>query len=264
MAISTRSFYEDGAFDEKTVAMYKKDLAFFIELRKIARRDAQETVDYSIYEEQIRKLVDKHVMGEGITVAEDHYLVDELGKVQDPSTWSTEKLRNETDIIKSRVRKSIDQELTFDPYAQKYFSQLLKEAIAKAEEMFNHPYKQFALFQEFEERVRQRRMADIPEALREKERARAFFGIFRMAESTQAPELQDKLVEESLAAERIVSLAIAENSLNPQDIEAEITKGLLPRLYSWLGLEQAQKVIDGIIKSTRYGSRVFTHGGKEA
>ena len=71
-------------------------------------------------------------------------------------------------------------------------------------------------------------------------------------------------MEESLAAERIVSLAIAENSLNPQDIEAEITKGLLPRLYSWLGLEQAQKVIDGIIKSTRYGSRVFTHGGKEA
>lgn len=264
VALASRSFYEDGAFDEKTVAMYKKDLAFFIELRKIARRDAQETVDYSIYEEQIRKLVDKHVMGEGITVAEDHYLVDELGKVQDPSTWSTEKLRNETDIIKSRVRKSIDQELTFDPYAQKYFSQLLKEAIAKAEEMFNHPYKQFALFQEFEERVRQRRMADIPEALREKERARAFFGIFRMAESTQAPELQDKLVEESLAAERIVSLAIAENSLNPQDIEAEITKGLLPRLYSWLGLEQAQKVIDGIIKSTRYGSRVFTHGGKEA
>lgn len=178
VALASRSFYEDGAFDEKTVAMYKKDLAFFIELRKIARRDAQETVDYSIYEEQIRKLVDKHVMGEGITVAEDHYLVDELGQVQDPSTWSTEKLRNETDIIKSRVRKSIDQELTFDPYAQKYFSQLLKEAIAKAEEMFNHPYKQFALFQEFEERVRQRRMADIPEALREKERARAFSVFF--------------------------------------------------------------------------------------
>lgn len=266
VALSSRSFYEDGAFDEATVAKYKQDLTFFMELRKIARRDAQETVDYSVYEEQIRKLVDKHVVGEGITVAEDHYLVDELGKVQDPTTWSKEKLRNETDIIKSRVRKSIDQELAFDPYAQKFFSQLLKEAIAKAEEMFNHPYKQFALFQEFEERVRQRRMADIPEQLREKEQARAFFGIFRMAQDSHdlTEENTDKLIEESLEAEKIVALAVAENSLNPQDIEAEITKGLLPRLYGWLGLERAKKVIENIIKSTRYGNWNSKQGGKSA
>ena len=266
VALSSRSFYEDGAFDEATVAKYKQDLTFFMELRKIARRDAQETVDYSVYEEQIRKLVDKHVVGEGITVAEDHYLVDELGKVQDPTTWSKEKLRNETDIIKSRVRKSIDQELAFDPYAQKFFSQLLKEAIAKAEEMFNHPYKQFALFQEFEERVRQRRMADIPEQLREKEQARAFFGIFRMAQDSHdlTEENTDKLIEESLEAEKIVALAVAENSLNPQDIEAEITKGLLPRLYGWLGLERATKVIENIIKSTRYGNWNSKQGGKSA
>ena len=57
---------------------------------------------------------------------------------------------------------------------------------------------------------------------------------------------------------------MAENSLNPQDIEAEITKGLLPRLYGWLGLERAKKVIENIIKSTRYGNWNSKQGGKSA
>ena len=252
VALASRAFYEDGAFNEATIDRYKRDLAFFIDLRKIARRDAQETVDYSVYEEQIRRLVDKYVLAEGITVADEHYLVDELGHVK-AAEWSPEKLRNETDIIKSRVRKSIEQELNNDPYAQKYFSQLLKEAIAKAEEMFNHPYKQFALFQEFEERLRARRIPEIPEVLRENAAARSFFGILRMEREATALEDTQMLVEEALAAESIVSRAVAENSLNPQNIEAEITKGLLPRLYSWLGLEQAKTAIEAIIKATRSG-----------
>ena len=81
IALASRAFYEDGAFNEKTISTYKRDLAFFINLRKIARQDAGETVDYSEYEDQIRRLVDKQVVGESITVANEHYLVDELGKI---------------------------------------------------------------------------------------------------------------------------------------------------------------------------------------
>lgn len=223
VSLASRASYEDGAFNKATIDTYKKDLAFFIELRKVARRDAQETVDYSAYEDQIRRLVDKYVLAEGITVANEHCLVDELGQVQ-PAAWSPEKLRNESDIIKIRVRKSIEQELNKDPYAQKYFSQLLKEATAKAEEMFNHPYKQFALFQEFQEHLRQRRMPDIPDALHDNTAARSFFGILRMEWDTVAPEDTDLLVREALATEQIVALAVIENSLNPQNIEAEITR----------------------------------------
>lgn len=35
---------------------------------------------------------------------------------QAAETWSPEKTRNETDIIRSRVRKTIEQELADDPY----------------------------------------------------------------------------------------------------------------------------------------------------
>ncbi|MEP3847547.1 MAG: hypothetical protein ABJM43_19550 [Paracoccaceae bacterium] len=64
LAVSSRTFFEDGAFDEKTIQGYKRDLRFFTELRVQAKRDAHETVDFSEYEDQIRRMVDKQVIGQ--------------------------------------------------------------------------------------------------------------------------------------------------------------------------------------------------------
>jgi hypothetical protein len=58
-----QSFFEDESITEAMIQAWKADLRFFTNLRKIARQDAQETVDYSSYEEQIRRLVDKQVIG---------------------------------------------------------------------------------------------------------------------------------------------------------------------------------------------------------
>lgn len=55
LALSSRAFFEDTAFDEKTIAAYKRDLAFFTDLRIQAKQDAPGTVDFSAYEKQIRK-----------------------------------------------------------------------------------------------------------------------------------------------------------------------------------------------------------------
>src|SRR5690606_22514441 len=90
------------------------------------------------------------------------YLVHQLGQEEDPATWSEEKTRNETDIIRTRLKRTIEQELADDPYAQKVFAELLKQAIAEAEAMFDHPLKQYALFKKFEEKVAQREVDGIP------------------------------------------------------------------------------------------------------
>lgn len=67
-ALGSRSFFEDGSFSERLIESYKQDLRWFTSLRKIARQDAMETVDYSVYEEQIRRLVDKQVIGREVHV----------------------------------------------------------------------------------------------------------------------------------------------------------------------------------------------------
>ncbi|WP_017452722.1 hypothetical protein [Herbaspirillum rubrisubalbicans] len=152
-ALSSRSFFEDHSFSEADVHRYKEDLRFFTSLRTIARQDALETVDYSVYEQQIRRLVDKQVVGSQVREPKGVYLVHQLGAPEAVEQWSEEKTRNETDMIRTRLKKTIEQDLADDPYAQKVFADLLKQAIAEAEAMFDHPLKQYALLKKFEEQV---------------------------------------------------------------------------------------------------------------
>ncbi|WP_374568046.1 type I restriction endonuclease subunit R [Ideonella sp.] len=257
-ALSSRSFFEDKSFSEDLITRYKVDLRFFTELRQTARRDAMETVDYSVYEEQIRKLVDKQVIGTEVREPEGVYLVHQLGKAEDPQDWSEEKTRNETDMIRTRLRKTIEQELAADPYAQKVFGELLRQAIAEAEAMFDHPLKQYALFKSFEGKLESRATPGVPDALADKPHAKAYFGAIRLVLGDEAfaalsGEAVDGLVQQALSMDTVVRDAVAENSLNPQNIEAAIRKGLLPLLFGTLGLDNAKQVVEQIIQITRIG-----------
>ena len=257
-ALSSRTFFEDASFSEALIETYKRDLRFFINLRKIAKQDAQETVDYSAYEDQIRRLVDKHVVGSEIQPAEGVIVVNNLGKAEDPKKWSEEKTRNETDIIRSRLKKTIQQELADDPYAQLFFSELLKQAIAEAEAMFDHPYKQYMLFKDFEDKVVRREVEAIPDAFGDNKHARAYYGIFRLVLgdahfSALSAASEKAYVDEALAIDRTVRGAVAEHSVNPPNIEAEIRRALLPRLFDLMGLDHAKAAIGQIIQITRVG-----------
>lgn len=257
-ALSSRSFFEDKSFSEALITRYKSDLRFFTELRQTARRDAMETVDYSAYEEQIRKLVDKQVIGTEVREPEGVYLVHQLGKAEDPQDWSEEKTRNETDMIRTRVRKTIEQELAEDPYAQKVFGELLKQAIAEAEAMFDHPLKQYALFESFEQQLASRVTPGVPDALADKPHAKAYFGAMRLVLGEDAftglnAESVHQWVQQAIAMDEVVRDAVAENSLNPQNIEAAIRKGLLPLLFGSIGLDNAKLVVEQVIQITRVG-----------
>lgn len=256
-ALSSRSFFEDKSFSEELITRYKSDLRFFTELRQTARRDAMETVDYSVYEEQIRKLVDKQVIGTEVREPDGVYLVHQLGQ-ETPEDWSEEKTRNETDMIRTRLRKTIEQELAEDPYAQKVFGELLRQAIAEAEAMFEHPLKQYALFKSFEEQLEARATPGMPELLTANPHAKAYFGAIRLVLGEESfgaldPEGVERLVQQSLAIDTVVKDAVAENSLNPQNIEAAIRKGLLPLLFGSLGLDNAKQVVEQVIQITRIG-----------
>ncbi|MGW9064978.1 type I restriction endonuclease subunit R [Achromobacter animicus] len=256
-ALSSRSFFEDKSFSEELIARYKSDLRFFTELRQTARRDAMETVDYSIYEEQIRKLVDKQVIGTEVREPDGVYLVHQLGQDK-PEDWSEEKTRNETDMIRTRLRKTIEQELAEDPYTQKVFGELLRQAIAEAEAMFDHPLKQYALFKSFEEQVASRATPGTPDELNSNPHAKAYFGAIRLVLGEDSFAVLDdhaveRLVQQSLAIDTVVKDAVAENSLNPQNIEAAIRKGLLPLLFGSLGLDVAKQVVEQVIQITRIG-----------
>ncbi|WP_341022303.1 HsdR family type I site-specific deoxyribonuclease [Brevundimonas diminuta] len=253
-ALATRSFFEDGAFSEAQIATYKHDLKFFSNLRRMVRQDAQETVDFSAYEDQIRKIVDRYVVGEDVVSDGTQLVVNDLAQ-QPPEEWGEEKTRNETDIIRTRVTRTIEQDLVDDPYAQRHFSELLKAAIAEASALFDHPLKQYALFKDVEDQVTEREVDGTPAALSGNRHAVAYFGIIRLAvgDMRALGSEVDEFATAALDIDRMVQTAVAENSLNPANVEAAIRKSVLPRLFALTGLDLARSITDQVVEVTRVG-----------
>lgn len=253
-ALATRSFFEDGAFSEPQIATYKRDLKFFSNLRRMAKQDAHETVDFNAYENQIRKIVDRYVIGEDVLSDGSLLVVNDLAK-QVPEEWSEEKTRNETDIIRTRLTRTIEQDLVDDPYAQRHFSELLKAAIAEASALFDHPLKQYAIFKDVEEHITKREVDGTPAALNGNRHATAYFGIIRLVvgDDRALGADADNFSAAALDIDGMVQTAVAENSLNPANIEASIRKTLLPRLFPLTGLDLARSITEQVVEVTRVG-----------
>ncbi len=261
VALQSASYFEDKSFDNKR-DLYKRDLKAFVDLRKQVREDANETIDYDEYAEDIRSLLDKHIAGIEVKEPDGAYLVGNLGKNVKPQDMSDDEARNQTDKITGRITKMIEDDLADDPYAQEYFSNLLKKAIEKTREMFDAPVKQYILFADFEQEVKDRKVADIPNDFTNdsgmlNKHAQAYFGLFRHVFGA------DYLVEQSLDNEKLVTLAfnidevvnnaVAEYSINPAEIENAISMKLLPMLFGDIGIDNAEKIIEEVLKITRLG-----------
>lgn len=264
IALQSASFFEDRSFSDEDRLHYKETVKQFTSLRQIIKADAGESVSYDQYVDQVKKLMDKHVVGVQIKEPGGIYEVNKMGQADKPEVWSKEKTRNETDIITTRTAKRIEQELLDDPYAKEAFSKLLKKIIAEAEKLFDHPLKQYMLFKEFEEQVKQRRLDDIPDVFNGNRHAQAYYGVFKKnlpeVFSVVDQQIQDKWVELAFNVDTSVIASVAENSINPQNIEADIRKKLLPLMFGECkavggGMNQAKHIVEMIVQITRVGLR---------
>lgn len=258
VALQSASYFEDKSFDSKR-ALYKNTLKMMTGLRKQVREDAEETVDYDEYAENIRSMLDKHIGGVEIKEPEGVYLVGNMGKNVDPEKMSDDEARNKKDAITGRVTKMIEQDLADDPYAQEYFSKLLKQAISQTKEMFDAPVKQYLLFADFEEQVKERRVEGVPvDRFNEldpkiKRHVQAYYGLFLKRFEDDLPLSEDQCFQYSLQIDEIVRQSVSEFSINPQEIENQINTGLLPLLFGDVGVEKAQVLISEVIQITRLG-----------
>ncbi|MBU2977426.1 HsdR family type I site-specific deoxyribonuclease [Alteromonas sp. C1M14] len=265
VALQSASYFEDKSFDDKR-DLYKKTLKSMAELRKQVREDAEETIDYDEYAESIRTMLNKHIGGVDIQESKGAYLVGNMGKTPNkPEEMSDDEARNKKDQITGRITKMIEQDLADDPYAQEYFSKLLKKAIAQTKEMFDAPVKQYLLFADFEEQVKERKVEGIPNDRFEhldpkvKRHVQSYFGLFLKHDSalksgTQSTPLsEDDRFKYAVEIDQVVTAAVAEYSINPQEIENQIRRQLLPILFKVVGMDAAQLIITEVIQITRLG-----------
>lgn len=262
VALQSATFFEDKSFTEQDRQHYKETVKQFSSLRQLAKQDAGETVAYDQYADEVKKLLDKHVVGVEVKEPQGVYEVGKMGQQQKPEEWSEEKTRNETDIIKTRITKIIEQELNDDPYAKEAFSKLLRQAIEEAEKMFDHPLKQYMLFHEFEEKVKERKLDEFPDAFDGNKHAQAYFGVFKKTLTEVFAiadhQAQEKWIKLAFEVDQSVETSVVENSINPQNIEADIRKKLLPLMFRECksvggGMDQAKSIVELIVQITRVG-----------
>lgn len=63
VALQSATFFEDKSFSDQDRLHYKETVKQFSSLRQLVQQDAGERIDYDEYAEQVKKLLDKHVVG---------------------------------------------------------------------------------------------------------------------------------------------------------------------------------------------------------
>ncbi|AWY02030.1 DEAD/DEAH box helicase [Marinomonas primoryensis] len=260
VALQSAGYFEDVRFDDKRV-LYKQALKNMTDLRQQVRAAAEETIDYDQYEDDIRALLDKHIGGVEIRESKGAYWVGDLGSNSQPVPMTDAEARNKKDAITGRMTRQIEQELADDPYAQEYFSKLLKEAIEKASALFDAPIKQYMLFADLEEQLKERNVAGIPlEKIRQLDSSvrgnvqiyyGLMLGLFADADPNALPFNEDKGIEYALKIDQVVHKAVAEYSINPHEMENQIRLGLLPVLYQELGMQNTESLITDVTQNNR-------------
>ena len=257
IALSSQNYDQWRHFDADKLEQYQRDLQFFMALRTTVRRDVLETLDYPSSERHLRRGIDQQAIERGkheVRQAEEAYQIQQSADTiaQD---WPEEKMRNEIALLRSRLKKSISQELADDPYAQKTFTEQLKQTLSNSDLMGEDPFRQFSYLKKFEYQLTHRILDGVPLVLGKNQRARACFGLIRLSlgEAVFAETDNNRLIKDVVEIDRMIDLAMTEHSLNPQNIAAVMRQNLLPVLFALLGLEQAKQVIEQIIEITLTG-----------
>lgn len=195
LALSSIQFHKD--VEEKTINRYKEDLTMFLKLRSAVVERYSDEIDYKQYEGQIQKLIDTHITAEKIET------ITELVNIFDKDKFRQE-LENtigkaaKADKIASRTAKHITEKMDEDPAFYKKFSQMLRETIADYEAKRISEAQYLSRVQDIMNNVLARTDNDIPEQLRDRDVAKAFYGLTVEALTNK---FQDNVVRKDVATQ---------------------------------------------------------------
>ena len=200
MALSSIQFHNET--DEKTLNRYKDDLAMFLKLRLAVVERYSDEVDYKQYEGQIQKLIDTHITTEKIETITQLVNIFDREKFQEELENTTGKAAK-ADKIASRTSKHITEKMDEDPAFYKKFSQLLKETIADYEAKRITEAQYLSKVQDIMDNVLTRTDNEVPEALQEKEEAKAFYGI---SKELLSEKMQDEIVLKEVSVQTALNI----------------------------------------------------------
>lgn len=200
LALSSIQFHKE--VEEKVINRYKEDLTMFLKLRLAVVERYSDEIDYKQYEGQIQKLIDTHITTEKIETITELVNIFDKDKFQQEVENTTGKVAK-ADKIASRTAKHITEKMEEDPAFYKKFSQMLKETIADYEAKRISEAQYLSRVQEIMNNVLAHTDNDIPEQLRDKDVAKAFYGLTVEA---LTDKIQDNIIRKDVATQTALQI----------------------------------------------------------
>ena len=195
LALSSIQFHKE--LEEKTINRYKEDLTMFLKLRLAVVERYSDVIDYRQYEGQIQKLIDTHITTEKVETITELVNIFDKDRFQQEVENTTGKAAK-ADKIASRTSKHISEKMDEDPAFYKKFSQMLKDTIADYEAKRISEAQYLSKVQEIMSIVLSHTDTDIPEALKDKDVAKAFYGL---SVESLSEKIQDTVIRKQISTE---------------------------------------------------------------
>lgn len=172
---------------------YQRDLKRFVELKKIQKTLNAETVDFSQYEDQIRRILDKYVSADYVREMADPVCVSESAAFNAYLDKTEQVLsdKSKAEAIAAQTSKTIKENYHKDPEFYRHFSEKISKLIAELRTAKEEDAK--ALLQQVKEAQQQvddYEDGDIPEPLKAKKRYHPYLRALRV-------ELNSSVIVES-------------------------------------------------------------------
>ena len=200
LALSSIQFHKE--VEEKVINRYKEDLTMFLKLRLAVVERYSDEIDYKQYEGQIQKLIDTHITTEKIETITELVNIFDKNKFQQEVENTTGKAAK-ADKIASRTAKHITEKMDEAPAFYKKFSQMLKETIADYEAKRISEAQYLSRVQDIMNNVLAHTDNDIPEQLKDRDVAKAFYGLTVEALSEK---IQDNIVRKEVATQTALQI----------------------------------------------------------
>jgi type I restriction enzyme R subunit len=185
-------------FDADKLHRYQRDLKKFVELKKIQKIKNAETVDFSKYEDQIRRILDKYVSSEYVIELAKPLQIREPDEFNQYITNAQRGLsdKSKAEAIAAQTQRTIKENYRRDPEFYRRFSEKIEKLI---EELKNARQEDLKVLleraREYQDHVSAYEAGDIPDSIRARKEYHPFFR-----------NLQSELKEHSVPVDQLCEM----------------------------------------------------------
>lgn len=222
VALASPSFVETTK--PELLNRWKQDVARFMALRTAVSLRYAERVDWRLYENRVRQLLDKHVVArEVVTLVEPLNIFDDIA-IEARRTEKKETDASIADTIAHRLTRSIEEKWDEDPVFFEKFSKLIRDTIADFHSGRIHELTYLASVRELRDKVQHRQDTTdpTPARLRDDSHAQAFWGLARRNLDNAGVADTELAADIALEVSKIVQHRRKIGWQNDRDIENQI------------------------------------------